>query len=248
MPSEARSAPAMLGGRVQAQHVRVAPGRARRRGWSGSRRRRRRTRARRSHRREQPRHGARGLDRLADASPAARPGCRTRRAGRCGGRRRRSAGARRSARRSARCSRRRSSSVPARPRQRAQHRGAQRAPAGCGEPERERRERGAGRERPGAGAPGGLDRGAPGCSRASRACDLDLASRPAAGRRGGSPATSRAATIDPAEVPTKYSQRRRSKPVASSIPASTPIIQASPSTPPPPSTSTSGRERIVAQA
>ena len=59
------------------------------------------------------------------------------------------------------------------------------------------------------------------------------------------PATRRAATIAPAEVPTKYSQRRRSKPVASSIPASTPIIQASPSTPPAPRTRTSGRDRMV---
>ena len=57
------------------------------------------------------------------------------------------------------------------------------------------------------------------------------------------PATRCAATIDPAEVPTKYSQSRRSKPVPSSIPASTPIIQASPRTPPPPRTRTSGRVR-----
>ena len=60
------------------------------------------------------------------------------------------------------------------------------------------------------------------------------------GRRGDWPAARCADTIAPAEVPTKDSHSRRSKPVASSIPASTPIIHASPRTPPPPSTKTSG--------
>ena len=60
------------------------------------------------------------------------------------------------------------------------------------------------------------------------------------GRRGDWPAARCADTIEPADVPTKASHSRRSKPVASSIPASTPIIHASPRTPPPPSTKTSG--------
>src|SRR4029079_4281689 len=63
---------------------------------------------------------------------------------------------------------------------------------------------------------------------------------PSAGRRGERPAASDAATIDPAEVPTKASVRRRSAPVASSIPARTPVIHASPKTPPPESTRMSG--------
>ena len=66
------------------------------------------------------------------------------------------------------------------------------------------------------------------------------AGAPSAGRRGERPAASDAATIDPAEVPTNASVRRRSVPVASSIPASTPVIQASPRTPPPARTRMSG--------
>ena len=69
------------------------------------------------------------------------------------------------------------------------------------------------------------------------------ARRPSAGRgrRGRSPATRAAATSDPADVPTSDSVERKSCPLASSIPARMPLIQASPSVPPLASTSTSGR-------
>ena len=63
------------------------------------------------------------------------------------------------------------------------------------------------------------------------------------GRRGERPATRLAATIDPALVPTNRRQRRRSAPVASSYPARTPVIHASPNSPPPPSTRTVGDVR-----
>ena len=60
------------------------------------------------------------------------------------------------------------------------------------------------------------------------------------GRRNGVPAARRAATIAPADVPTKDSTARRSAPDWSSMPARTPVIQASPMTPPPARTRTSG--------
>ena len=60
------------------------------------------------------------------------------------------------------------------------------------------------------------------------------------GRRGERPATTLAATIEPALVPTNRRQSRTSAPVASSYPARTPVIHASPSSPPPPSTRTFG--------
>ena len=49
-----------------------------------------------------------------------------------------------------------------------------------------------------------------------------------------------AATIEPAEVPMKCSLSRASNPPASSIPASTAVIHASPRMPPPPSASSDG--------
>ena len=64
-----------------------------------------------------------------------------------------------------------------------------------------------------------------------------------AGRRGRSPAMSAAAMREPADVPTSDSVVRKSCPVASSMPARTPLIQASPSVPPLASTSTSGRRK-----
>src|SRR4051794_13382740 len=63
------------------------------------------------------------------------------------------------------------------------------------------------------------------------------------GRRGERPATSPAPTIDPADVPTMASTRRKSTPAASSMPASTPVIHASPPVPPAASTRTSGRRK-----
>ena len=60
----------------------------------------------------------------------------------------------------------------------------------------------------------------------------------ASGRR---PAASAAATMAPADVPTNAPASRRSHPASASRPASSARIQASPSTPPPPSTSTFGR-------
>ena len=63
---------------------------------------------------------------------------------------------------------------------------------------------------------------------------------PRGGRRRESPAARRAATIAPAEVPTKASTSRRSAPASSSMPASRPVIHASPITPPPARTRTSG--------
>ena len=55
------------------------------------------------------------------------------------------------------------------------------------------------------------------------------------------PAARNAATIEPAEVPTKYSQSRKSMPVARPAPSSSPRIHASPSVPPAARTRTSGR-------
>ena len=187
-------------------------------------------------------HRARGLDRLGDGRRRARRGLPNT--------------TRRPVRRSTAATRRRPSKRapepldPARRRSRsswragqpAQQRRAHHRAAGRGEAERQRRERGAGGHRPRAGAPGRVQRRrgqarrpARGRPRRRRArCSIDD------GRRGDWPAARCAATIEPAEVPTKYSHSRRSKPVASSIPASTPIIHASPRTPPPPSTSTSG--------
>jgi hypothetical protein len=62
----------------------------------------------------------------------------------------------------------------------------------------------------------------------------------AGGRRRGSPAARTAAMIAPAEVPTSCSVRAKTRPWASSIPARTPVIQASPAMPPAASTSASG--------
>jgi len=60
------------------------------------------------------------------------------------------------------------------------------------------------------------------------------------GRSGDRPATRLAATIEPALVPMNRRHRRTSAPVASSYPARTPVIHATPSSPPPPSTRTFG--------
>ncbi len=62
-----------------------------------------------------------------------------------------------------------------------------------------------------------------------------------AGRRGCWPAARFALTMAPAEVPTKAPAWVKSNPVASSIPARTPLSHASPRIPPAPSTRTSGR-------
>ena len=116
------------------------------------------------------------------------------------------------------------------------------APPGAAEPEGQRRERRAGGERPGAGAAGGADRGHVGQAARRGCAPASSSSVPTAGgpaRASCRPPGARRRSSRP-RCPTKYSQSRRSKPVASSIPASTPIIQASPSTPPPPSTRTSG--------
>ena len=206
-----------VGGRVQAQHVGVAAGR---RGVEVGRapdaavdvlaladR----------HRREQPRHRARRLDRLGQPWPPAPRGCRTRPGGRTRGRpRRRAAG-----RRSGRPSRRPAGAAV----ERVGGRGSPRssaaritAPPGAATPSASGANVDAGRQRQRAGAAGGSDRrhreardrGRPGRARASVPTD--------AGRRGALPATRCAATIAPAEVPTKCSQSRRSKPVASSMP------------------------------
>ena len=66
--------------------------------------------------------------------------------------------------------------------------------------------------------------------------------RPAAssGRRGGRPDASLAATIEPAEVPTKCALCRKSIPPCCPAPARKPDSHASPSVPPTPKTSTSG--------
>ena len=119
---------------------------------------------------------------------------------------------------------------------------AQQRPAGRRDPERQRRER---RRTPPASTPrrGGRHRQRAGREARRAAGGLGRARcRCSSGRRPARRAARDrcAATIEPAEVPTKYSQPRRSNPVASSIPPSTPIIHASPSTPPPPRTSTSG--------
>ena len=65
------------------------------------------------------------------------------------------------------------------------------------------------------------------------------------GRRSGLSAARRAATIAPADVPTKASTPRRSAPASSSMPASRPVIHASPITPPPARTSTSGATKAA---
>ena len=65
------------------------------------------------------------------------------------------------------------------------------------------------------------------------------------GRRSSRPATSRAATIEPADVPTNARQSANRTPPASSSPASTPFIQPSPRIPPPPRTSTSGSRKLT---
>ena len=66
--------------------------------------------------------------------------------------------------------------------------------------------------------------------------------RPAAssGRRGGRPDASLAATIEPAEMPTKCALCRKSIPPCCPAPARKPDSHASPSVPPTPKTSTSG--------
>ena len=77
-------------------------------------------------------------------------------------------------------------------------------------------------------------------------CGRLRVARPRPGRRDRRPpAAARparpAATIEPADVPTKYSQPRMSGPPAASRPLRSPRNQASPSVPPTPRTSTSGR-------
>ena len=193
------------------------------------------------HRREQPRDRARGLDRLGDgglgragaaehdpAAGAAVDGGHPQapvepRAGLLDAGARRFEG-RRAGGADPRSRRARSSAPPGRRRPSAS--GAKAAPAASAQAPA-RRARAAAPPRP---APRPALR---------RPRDVSLGPTARAGAESRPPARW-AATIEPAEVPTKYSHSRRSNPVASSIPASTPIIHASPSTPPPPSTSTSG--------
>ena len=123
-----------------------------------------------------------------------------------------------------------------------QHRRAHQRSARRGHPERQRRERR--RRRPARTRRRAWRRTAPPtrARRRARSPPRSLETRRCRCWTAGA-ATARGqvrGTIEPAEVPTKCSHSRRSKPVASSIPASTPIIHASPRTPPPPSTSTSG--------
>ena len=152
-------------------------------------------------------HGtrARRLHRLGDARRGARPGCRTRRGGRCGGRPRRRAGGRRSAARAARCCGAGRSSVSSgRGRRREQERARDRAARG-GQSERERRERR--RRRPAPRHP--PPRAA---ARPRRREAVDRPRPPSVtsisslsteeGRRGDWPAARCAATIEPADVPT----------------------------------------------
>src|SRR4051794_24242936 len=75
----------------------------------------------------------------------------------------------------------------------------------------------------------------------SAAAAQSRAARASAPESGGRPAARKAATIEPAEVPTKYSHSRKSMPAVAPAPSSSPRIHASPSVPPTPSTSTSGR-------
>src|SRR4051794_17897997 len=75
----------------------------------------------------------------------------------------------------------------------------------------------------------------------SAAFPQSAAARASGPESGARPAARNAATIEPAEVPTKYSQSRKSMPVARPAPSSSPRIQASPSVPPAASTRTSGR-------
>src|SRR3954471_5627999 len=75
----------------------------------------------------------------------------------------------------------------------------------------------------------------------SAAAAQSRAARASAPESGGRPAARKAATIEPAEVPTKYSHSRKSMPAVVPAPSSSPRIHASPSVPPTPSTSTSGR-------
>ena len=79
-----------------------------------------------------------------------------------------------------------------------------------------------------------------GTSRGPAAASFDAAPAGPPDRSGGTPAASLAATIAPAEVPTKHRASRNSIPVLAAAPARNPDIHASPSTPPTPNTSTSG--------
>src|SRR3954469_17151531 len=89
------------------------------------------------------------------------------------------------------------------------------------------------------GAPAGIPPGAPLASPALE--PHSLAARASGPESGSRPAARNAATIEPADVPTKYSQSRKSMPVARPAPSSSPRIHASPSVPPAARTRTSGR-------
>ena len=191
---------------------------------------------------EHPRRRRRSASTASRAAPPARRVRRTRRGGRSRGRRRRRAGARRSPRPSAR--------APAQLRDAARARAARaagsppgtRRTAGCrpaatsGAPARRapRRRRRAPASARTAGPPGAPPVRAASHGRAP-------AATAASGLGAAPPAASTAATIEPADVPTNASHSRRSQPRASARPASSERSQASPRTPPPPSTRTSGR-------
>ncbi len=89
------------------------------------------------------------------------------------------------------------------------------------------------------GAPTGIPWGAPFASPALE--PHSFAARASGPESGSRPAARNAATIEPADVPTKYSQSRKSMPVARPAPSSSPRIHASPSVPPAARTRTSGR-------
>ena len=227
-----RQSAAMPSGPGREPGCRGVPGR--RRGWSRSTRRRRRIRARRCAPGRRPTGSRTTPSRHPPRWPRGAPGApKTTRQTRAGGRQRRRAGARRSARRSA-PARRAGARACARCRARAR--------AWPSAPARHRASRGrsppapAARWRPSPSAP----RCAAGRSAGRRPRGPARRRRDGAGWPSVTPAASRAATIAPAEVPTKASTSRSSAPASSSMPARTPVIHASPMTPPPARTRTSG--------
>src|SRR6478672_225639 len=77
-------------------------------------------------------------------------------------------------------------------------------------------------------------------SRGGAAVASETLGDPATGGRGRRPAARRAATIEPALVPTQARHRVASTSPVASKPASTPVIHATPRSPPPPRTRMSG--------
>ena len=220
-PGAATSAGTPVGSRHRTS--RVAPGRRGVEVGRRSTRRRRRSRARRS-RTGANTHGIaheaviasatrrRGRARRAEDDPP--PGARDPRSTR--------ADARRSARPSARHPR---AGAPAsgRCRRAGQQRRARERAARRGERDRRGRQRRGRAPSPSAAQRRAASRGAVAVAVARSRRRRRGSSR--AGAAGACPAASRAATIEPADVPTKASAARRSMPAASSMPARTPFIQ-----------------------